>query len=103
MCLDVGEVRDPQPVRCGCPELALDEIGGPIEPVITLGGANPHTATPASLHAHVGHQLLDGATSDSDAVFVQLVPHLVRAIDDEVLLPHPQDLGLEFGVTNRTP
>ena len=39
VCFDVGQVGDPQPVRCRRPKLALDQIGRPVEPVIALGRA----------------------------------------------------------------
>ena len=88
--LDVGQVGDPQPVRGRRPELALDEIGGPVEAVVALGGAHAHPATPAALQAHVGHQPLDGAASHPDVVFVvEVMPHLVGAVDGEVLPPTP--------------
>jgi hypothetical protein len=91
--LDVGQVRDPQPVRCRCSELALDQIGWPVEPVVALGGADPHPTPPAALQAHVAHQPFDGASGDPDTVFVvEVMPDLVSAIDREVLLPHPHDL-----------
>jgi hypothetical protein len=99
--LDVGQIRDPQPVRCGRPELALDKIGGPDEPVVAFGRAHPDPASPAAPQAHVGHQPLNGATRDPDTIFVQLVPHLVRAIDREVQFPHPQHLRAQLGVTHR--
>ena len=103
MRFDVGQVRDPQPVRCRGSELALDQIGRPVEAVVSFGGADPHPTAPAALQAHVGHQPLDGATSDPDTVFVvEVMPHFVRAIDGEVLFPHPQDLRAQLGITQRT-
>ena len=99
--VDVGEVGDPQPVRCRRTELALDETGGPVEALIAFGGPDPDQTTAAALQAHVGHQPFDGATRDADAVFVQLVPHLVRAVDRKVLFPHPQLLWAQLAVTDR--
>ena len=99
--LDVGQVRHPQPVRCRRPELAPDDIGGSVETAVAFGGADPDPATSAALQAHVGHQPLDGAAGDTDAVLVQLVPHLVRAVHGEILFPHPQHLRAEFSVTDR--
>jgi hypothetical protein len=100
--LHVLKVSDPQPVRRRRPELTLDKISWPVEPFVTFGGVHPHPATTAALQPHVGHQPLDGAASDTDTVFVvEVMPHLVRAVDGEVLFPHPQDLRLEFGVTDR--
>ena len=47
--LDVGQIGDPQPVRGRRPELALNHIGGPLEPVIAFGGSDPDPASPAAL------------------------------------------------------
>jgi len=80
-------------------ELALDQIGRTVDSVVTFGGAHPDPATPAALDTQVVHQPLDGATGDTDTVFVvEVMPDLVGPVDDQVLFPHPQDLGLQFRI-----
>ena len=99
--LHVGEIGEPQAVRCRRPELALDKISRAVEAVVAFGGAHPDPPTSTPLKTEVSHQSLDGATGDGDAVLVELVPDLVGSIDRQVLLPHPQDLRLELCVADR--
>ena len=50
------QVGDPEPVRGRCTERALDEIGGPVEPVIAFGSANEHPAPSAALQPMAVHR-----------------------------------------------
>ena len=42
-------------------ELALDEVGGPLQRLVALGRAHEDPAPPAALDAEISHQPLDGA------------------------------------------
>ena len=89
---DVGEVRQPQRVRPRCMEL-------PVHPIERTGnggaadcGANL-AATYGSLQAHPPHQPGHGASCGADALAAKLAPDFAHAIDAEVHLEHPSDLG----------
>ena len=99
---DVGQVGDPQPVRGWRLELAVDEIVRSvlalIDRVVTLN-ARPRRAP---RQAEVVHQPLHGAASDADALTVELRPHLVGAINRQVLGMHPGDLAFEVLIADRS-
>ena len=88
----VGEVADPQPIRCGRMEL-------PVHAVQRAGccrvlDRRPHGLPPH--HApqpHHSHQPLHGAPGHRDALAAQLPPDLPRAVDAEVFGVHTRDLG----------
>ena len=100
--LDIGQIREPQPVRGLGGEVPLDQIRRPIRAVIGDRGAHP-AATPAySADADRFHQAFNGATGHFDVVFVvEVVPDLVGAVDDEVVVIDPTDLDLQPLVAQR--
>ena len=52
---------------------------------------------------HLLHEPLDGAAGNPDPVdVVEVVPHLVRSVGDEVLLVDPRDHRPQFRVANRS-
>ena len=68
-------------------------------PGLAAGRATqPHNAH----QAHQAHQALHGATGHRDVLPVQLPPHLPGAVDLEVFIPHPPDLGRQRTVTTHT-
>ena len=76
----VGEVGDQQPVRCGHPELALDQVRCPGRGRVRGRGADllgPGRTVPAVRL----HEPLNGAARNLDAVAMQLGPHLQRSVE----------------------
>ena len=98
MCFDVGQVRNPKPVRCRRPKLAINQVGWPVQPVIALGRDRKRLAPSGSGQPFGAHQTFNGATRHTDLFAVQLGPDLVGAIDKQVLLEHPVHLGNEFNI-----
>ena len=96
----VGDVRDPQPVRGGRREPALDKVPRPLSCCVGDGGA-PRLAPRHAAKAQVAHQTLHGAASHGVALAVELGPHLGRPIDPEVLRVHPSDLDFEGVISLR--
>ena len=79
-------------------KLPLDEIGGP-SPGVAIGDGGPLELAPAhSDQPQVAHQPPDTVPADVDAFALELGPHLVDAVDVEVLLMHPDDLRFELGI-----
>ena len=96
----VGDVRQPQPVRSSRSEAPLDEIRGP-RPGVAISDGGPLELAPAhATQPQVAHQPPDAVPADVDAFTLELGPHLVDAIDIEVLLMHPDDLRFELGITD---
>jgi hypothetical protein len=91
---DVGEVRDPQPVRCRGMELAVDLIEGTRRRLVAHRGAD-RLAADDPLEAHLAHQPGDGAASNIEALPLELPPDLTHAVDSEVLLEHAPHLDFE--------
>ena len=94
--LHVGEVRHPEPVGSVGHELAIDQVGRPVEGVVTDGGPLPLPPSACSLESQVTHEALDGAAGHPMALPVQLGPDLVGSVDVEVLRPDPLDLDLQL-------
>ena len=101
MGLHIGQIGDPQPVRCRRPEVPLDQIIGAVLAVIVAGGDLESLAPPGSRQSQVAHQALHAAAGHPDALPVELGPHLVRPVYLEVLGVHPGYLLLEVLVANR--
>lgn len=89
---DVGEIRDPQlvwPIRL---ELPIDPVQRARRGGIAEGRAND-LPTHDAAQAETPHQSFDGATHHLNAFPLQLPPDLVGAIDLEIGLPDPLDMG----------
>lgn len=94
--LHVGEVCDPQPVRCRRHELAIDEVTRPVLVLVTYGRDLELATAPGAAEPLVFHQPAHRAIGDVDALAMQLLPDLLRAVDAvAVALVHAKDLGLE--------
>jgi len=98
MCFDVGQVRDPKPIRCRRPKLAGNQIGRAMQPVVALGGDRECLAPSGSAEPFGAHQPFNGAARHADLFVVQLGPDLVGARDEQVFLEHPVYFGNEFDV-----
>ena len=96
----VGQVGDPEPVRRGRLELAPDQVLGALLPAWdgSAGRAPAHGPT----QAEVAHEPAHGAAGHRDALPVELAPHLVRAVDAEVLRVHSGYLRLELLVADQS-
>ena len=66
--------------------------------VIGMRGDRERLAAPGSGQALGAHQPLHGAARDADAFPVELGPHLVGAVDEQVLGVDPADLHDQLGV-----
>src|SRR5439155_4511131 len=64
--------------------------------------AYPYSAPSTAIQADLAHQPFDRAACHRNAVLLELVPHLVGAVDGEVLVTHSQHLGFELGVSHRS-
>src|ERR1700722_8213529 len=89
---DIGEVRDPERVRPGRPELAVDMIQRTRCGLVADGF--DWLAADHALQAHAPHQSLHGASCDILALAAQLPPDLAHAVDVEVLREDTPDLDL---------
>jgi len=90
VALDVGE---PEPVRGGCAERAVHEVGRPLHERCRVGG--PDRPGPGdSAEAERGHEPADPITTDRDALSDESAPELADAIDAEVGGMDPADLEL---------
>jgi hypothetical protein len=96
---DVGEVRDPGPVRRLGDEVAVDQVrgafGGPV-----LDGGDDLPAADSAGDAEFAHQPLDGAAGDLVALPAQVVPDLAGPVDAVVGLEHLLDQ--DFSSASRT-
>src|SRR5271155_6232152 len=90
---DIGEVRDPERVRPGRPELAVDMIQRTRGGLVADRGFD-RLATDHALQAHAPHQSLHGASGDILALAAQLPPDLAHAVGVEVLREDTPDLDL---------
>jgi hypothetical protein len=66
--------------------------------VIGMGRDRERLATPGPAEALGTHQPLDGAACHPDVLPVELSPHLVGAVDEQVPGVHPPDLHHQLGV-----
>src|SRR6266511_3233965 len=96
----VREVREPQAVRCGRREVALDQIRG-TGGLVVASGRELRLAPAYTLQACLTHETPGPVTTDPDALPVQLAPHLARAVDAVVVLEDPLDLLGEPGIGDR--
>jgi hypothetical protein len=58
-------------------------------------------ATADAFQAQLAHEAFHRAAGHHDPLAVQLPPHLAGAIDPEVLVVDPADLGLQRGIPDR--
>lgn len=100
VALHVGEVRDPETIRCTGDELAIDEVTRTVQLVIAEGRFLEPATTPGALQFQIFHEPLDGAARDRVALALQLFPDLDDAVNGEVVVVHASDLRLKFLVAN---
>src|SRR5204862_6099617 len=96
---DVGDVGDPQLVRCGGGEVALDQVGRSCAEFIRNGGSLPlpaHDPAQVQLIHESGHMV----TPNLDALAVELAPDLLDAINTVVVAVNVSDLQLQLLVSN---
>src|SRR5690606_23127480 len=81
---DIGEIREPEPVRSRCVEDPVHVVARAWHSPVLHRGADRFAANDAR-EAEIGHQPLDRATCDSKALAQHLTPDLPRAVDLEIL------------------
>ncbi|GAB5378315.1 MAG: hypothetical protein AcusKO_47770 [Acuticoccus sp.] len=92
---DIGEIREPQPVRCR-------DMEDPVHMVerawcrLVLNGRADRPAADHALQTHALHQPQGGAAGNVEPLPHQLSPDLARSIDREVLGEDALDLGLQL-------
>ena len=91
---DIGKVRKPQPVRSRGMEDPVHMVAWTWHGLVLHCGADRLAANDAA-KADVGHQPLDRATRDLEALAHHLPPNLPCAIDLEILREDALDLRLE--------
>jgi hypothetical protein len=77
---DVGEVRDPDPVRLGRGERAVEQVPGPGRGGVGDGGAGLLPA-PDTVHPEVAHEPVDGAVRDRQPAPVHQRDHLAPPVE----------------------
>ena len=88
----IGEVADPEDVRCRCLELAVHLVQRAWHGLV--GYCRPgFPATNNAFQSHVVHQPCHCASGDIKAFPAHLMPDLAHAVDLVVLLPDALDLG----------
>src|SRR5919112_1421537 len=70
--LDVSDVGEPDPVRCGGDEVALEQVRGNGEVVTAVGSAHPSWPRHDGPDAVVAHQSLDATAARSAPLSPQL-------------------------------
>src|ERR1700737_5167377 len=92
---DVGEVGHPDPIRCWCSEVPVDQVGRPL----VEGGGYRSPLPLASNHPlqiQIAHQPGHAVAADTNALPVQLPPDLLDPVNAEVLLVQALDLDLQL-------
>src|SRR5579885_1505582 len=98
---NVGDVRDPQPVRCWRLEAPCDEIRRPGTDIGRDRGAPPSPPdTPTQ--AELTHQPFDATARLDDPFPSQLLVDLARPVHATVLAPHAFDVWLQLLVAYAT-
>ena len=91
---DVREVGDPELIRTGGHECAVDEVHGAAANT-GVGRGDPGPAPDGPGEAHRAHQARHGAAHHADAVPPQLLPDFPGAVDLLVLVIDPLNLDAE--------
>jgi hypothetical protein len=94
----VGQIGDPQPIRCRRPKPALDQISRTHRDRVCDRGL-AGLASSGTGQTQLGHQPLDGAARHRNPLAVKRQPHLAGTVDAVVGGVDPRDLGLEGLVT----
>ena len=97
---DIREVGDPELIRTGGHELAVDEVHGAAART-GVGRGDPGPAPDGPGEAHRAHQARHGTTRHADAVPPQLLPDFPGAVDLLVLVIDPLNLDAELIVALR--
>jgi hypothetical protein len=96
---DVGEIRDPQPVRPGGAELALHQVRRPCGgPLVADGGEMP-SSTDHPTHARIAHQASDAITSDVHTAVGEFQPGALLPVDPAVPGARGDDLRRQDDVS----
>src|ERR1700733_8040788 len=96
--LDVGDVGEPDPVRRGGDEVALEQVRGDREVVTAVGGAHPSWPRHDGPDTVVAHQSLDAAAARPAALSPQLGMDAGAAIAAIGIAVNPLDIGDEVPV-----
>ena len=91
---DIGEIRDPEPVRRRRVEHPVDMIQRAWRRLV-LDSCADRLAANDTLQAETDHQAFDRASRNVEPLAQHLAPDLARAINLEVLPEHALDLGLQ--------
>lgn len=97
----VGQIGDPQPVRCRRPELSPHEISWPGRSRVGDRGV-PWLAPDRAGQAQLAHQPLHRAAGHLDALAVERQPHFARPVDAVVGGMNPLDMALETAIADLT-
>jgi hypothetical protein len=97
----IGQVGDPQPIRCRRPKPAPDTISRTHRGRVGDRG-RAGLASGGTGQTQFGHQPFDGATRDRHPLAVERQPHLASTVDPVVGGMDPRDLGLEGLITHLT-
>src|SRR5712692_3570529 len=97
----IGQVGNPEPVRRGSHETALDQVLRPLGDLAWQRGPL-HRASSDTDQLELAHQPPHPVTADLEALPVELAPDLVGAVDAVVVLVDPSDLRLHRLVADST-
>ena len=97
--LDVGQIRHPESIGCRGEELPIDEVLGTMLVLIADGRDLELATAPSAAEPQVPHQPSHRAVGDRDPFAIELLPDLHDAVDTEVVIEDPSDLGLQDHVT----
>src|SRR5215203_4529281 len=94
---DVGQIGDPQVIRCGGGEVALDQVGRSLAHLSRERGSLALTAHDAA-QFQVVHEPGHPVTANLVTFAVELTPDLLYAVHAEVVAVDARDLGLQMFV-----
>ena len=93
--LHVGQIRHPETIGCRSDELSIDEVLGAMLVLITDGRDLELATASSAAEPQVLHQSSHRAVGDRDPLAVELLPDLHDAVDTEVVIEDPNNLGLQ--------
>src|SRR6266852_2685362 len=96
--LDVGDVGEPDPVRCGGDEVALEQVRGDREVVTAVGGAHPSWPRHDGPDAVTAHQSFDAAAAHPAALSLQFGMDARAAIASAGVAVNPLDVVAEVTI-----
>src|SRR5450755_3902360 len=101
--LDVGDVGEPDPVRRGGGEVAVEQVRCDREVVAAVGGPHPTWPRHDGANAVMAHQSLDAATAHPAALSLQLDMDARAAIASADVAMDPLDVVDELTIGGRSP